>query len=238
MRFVSRLAALSLVSLLLLAGACQVKPTAAPTTSRTSSPTSSPTVSPFHFVMGRSRYPDSDQAMPAKAARFSDPPFSTTLQRITEKKDGYQGPGIENEYSKMDPSNSDSTLLMLRGNTAAYYLYDPSTCRLLRKIYAFDECEFTEPEPRWSRTDPKLFYYICDSQLRSYDTDSNRSRVIHDFKKEFPDAAYVTTRSEGDASLDRRYWCFMVEGRGQADGCHLLRQGREPGGGAQERRIS
>lgn len=196
MRFVNRVSALSLVSLLLLAGACQRKPT----------------LSTFHFVMGTSTYPDNDQAMPAKAARFSDPSFSTTLQRITEKKDGYQGPGIENEYSKMDPANSDATLLVLRGNTAAYYLYDLSRCSLLRKISAFDDCEFTEPEPRWDRTDPKLFYYICDTQLRSYDTGSHRSKVIHDFKKEFPTAAYVTTKGEGDASLDRRFWCFMVEG--------------------------
>jgi hypothetical protein len=152
--------------------------------------------------------------MPAKVARFSDPSFSTTLQRITEKKDGYQGPGIENEYSKMDPSNSDSTLLMLRGNAAAYYLYDPNKCELLRKVTDFDKGEFTEPEPRWDRTDPKLFYYIRDTELRGYDTDSNRSSMIHDFKKDFPKAAYVTTKSEGDASLDRRFWCFMVEGSG------------------------
>ena len=214
MRSVRRLAALLLVSLLLLVVGCQQK-AQKPAVSPTTSPTASSTTSASNFVMGTGIYPDNDPPVPAKAARFSDPSFSTPLQRITDKKDGYLGPGIENEYSKMDPANSDGTLLMLRGNTAAYYLYDPVKCKLLRKVSAFDECEFTEPEPRWSRADPKLFYYICDTELRGYDTSTNESTVIHDFKKEFPTAAYVTTRSEGDASLDRRYWCcFMVEGKG------------------------
>ncbi len=189
--------ALTLLSLTMLASSCGQG--------------QAPGVSTFQFVTGTEAYPAPGMRMPAKAERFSDPDFTTTLQRITEKDDGYSGPGIQNEYSKMDPANCDGTLLMLRGNDAAYYQYDPEDCAMLRKVSAFDECDFCEPEPRWDDADPQVFYWVCNSELRSYNTGSKKSAVIHDFKNDFPDAAYVCTKGEGDASLDRRYWCFMVQ---------------------------
>jgi hypothetical protein len=195
MGLAKKLTALTLVSLALLASSCGREPN----------------VSTFRFVTGTGSYAAGSMPRPVKAARFGDPSFTITLQRITEKKDGYSGPGSQNEYSKSDPGNCDGTLLILRGNDAAYYLYNPENCALLHKITVFDECNFCEPEPRWDRADPQVFYYIRDSELRNYNTSSKRSRVIHDFKKDFPDAAYVTTKGEGDASLDRRYWCLMVQ---------------------------
>lgn len=63
-----------------------------------------------------------------------------------------------------------------------------------------------------------MFYYFCNTQLRSYNTDTDTSALICDFKDEFPSAAFIITGSEGDASLDRRYWSFMV----QDSSYHLL----------------
>lgn len=163
------------------------------------------------FVMGTGYYAAPNTPVPQKANRFPDPDFNTTLQRITSSADHYIGPGIENEYSKMDPENCQGTLLVLRGNSGAYYLYDPVNCKLIRQVKAFDACDYAEPEPRWDRSDPGVFYYLCDTELRRYDVGKNASTVVHDFRKEFPGAAYITTKSEGDASLDRRYWCFMVQ---------------------------
>jgi len=137
--------------------------------------------------------------MPAKGAAYVDPNFRMPLVRLTDKPaDGYEGPGIQNEYAKADPENCDATALILRANNGVYYVFDRKTGRMASLANAFNECG-QEPEPRWDASDPQVFYYVCNTQLRKY------------FKKEFPSASYVRTKMEGDASADRRFWCFLVE---------------------------
>lgn len=165
---------------------------------------------PFEFVMGTDKYPAPNTAIPEKGKLHQDPDFLTTIARVTQKSDGYAGPGIENEYSRCDPENCDGTRLILRANSAECYLYDPASWALIKQITAFSDC-IQEPEPRWDQNNPKVFYYLCNSELRSYNIDSDVSTTIHDFKHEFPNTADISTKVEGDASMDRRYWCFMVE---------------------------
>lgn len=165
----------------------------------------------FSFVLGTDFYAPSDTARPAKGQAITDPNFHTQLLRVTDKDaDGYSGAGIQNEYAKCDPENCAGTLLILRGNDAAYYLYDPSTYEPIRQLTVFNTCG-QEPEPRWDPVDPLVFYYVCNTELRSYNVDTDVSATVHDFAPDFPDAAYVLTKAEGDASLDRRYWAFLVE---------------------------
>lgn len=172
----------------------------------------------FDFVMGTDSYAPPKIPMPPKGTCITDPNFHTLIGRVTDKKsDGYSGPGIENEYSKIDPENSDGTLVVLRGNNGSWYLYDALTYRMIKELTIFSGCGWEEPEPRWDPSNPKLFYYLCNTdspntmQLRSYNVDTDVSTTIHDFKGDFPAAASITTKTEGDASLDRRYWCFMVQ---------------------------
>jgi len=149
--------------------------------------------------------------MPAKGAAYLVPNFRMTLIRLTDKAmDAYEGPGIQNEYAKTDPENSDGTALILRGNSGVYYLYDRSTGRMRSLANAFNDCG-QEPEPRWDASDPRIFYYVCNTQLRKYQVSTSTATSLHDFKKEYPSASYVRTKMEGDASTDRRYWCFLVE---------------------------
>lgn len=165
---------------------------------------------PFEFVMGTDNYPAPNTAVPEKGKLHQDPDFLTTIARVTQKSDGYAGPGIENEYARCDPENSDGTRLILRANSAECYLYDPASWAFIKQITAFSDC-IQEPEPRWDQTNSKVFYYLCNTELRSYNIDSDASTTIHDFKHEFPNAADISTKVEGDASMDRRFWCFMVE---------------------------
>lgn len=164
----------------------------------------------FEFVMGTDYYEPPDIAMPQKGKSIKDPNFHTTIVRITEKSDGYSDPGIENEYAKADPENSDGTLLVLRGTNAEWYLYNASTYQMIKHLTVFNSCD-QEPEPRWDSSDPKIFYYVCNTELKSYNTATDASTTIHDFKEDFSSAAYIRTGVEGDASLDRRYWCFMIQ---------------------------
>lgn len=163
----------------------------------------------FSFVTGTGYYAPTDSAMPKKGVAFTDPDFHTSIVRITDKSDEYSDDGIENEYSRIDPENCNGSFVILRANDAELYLYDTATYQVKNHFENIFLGE--EPEPRWDASDPKIFYYVYGTELRSYNIDNNVSTTIHDFNKEFPSAAYITTKVEGDASLDRRYWSFMVE---------------------------
>lgn len=165
---------------------------------------------PDEFVLGTDVFAPPTLPMPAKGVRFEDPNFHTTVLRFTEQAiDGYQGPGIQNEYAKADPENADGSMVILRGNTAYWYLYDRASAQLMRELTIFNDCN-QEPEPRWDPVDPQRFFFLCQMSLRVYDVARDSVWIVRDFAADFPGAYAITTGSEGDASLDRRRWAFMV----------------------------
>jgi hypothetical protein len=169
------------------------------------------TPEPFEYVMGTAVVPVKESPMPGKGIRYQDPAFKTMVIRLTDiDEDGYQGPGIQNEYSRSDPENCDGTIIVMRSNTAAWYLYRPDTGEVLASLDdVFHDCT-AEPEPRWDHKDPNVFYFVCGPELRRYDIASKESTTLHDFSKEVPGTMAVHTGSEGDASMDRRQWFFMA----------------------------
>lgn len=167
---------------------------------------------PFPFVTGTVLYPSPASPLPVKGAPAADTTFHTSVTRITDReRDGYSGAGISNEYARSDPENSDGTRLVLRGNDGSWYVYDAASFKPLITLPADIIGGAPEFEPRWDAADPKVFYYLYGTELRSYDTETGASTTVHDFRDEFPWAAYITTKSEGDASVDRGFWCFAVE---------------------------
>jgi hypothetical protein len=148
--------------------------------------------------------------LPAKGVFFPDSLYGSDLARITDKAaDGYSGPGIENEYSRADAENCDGTRIILRGQDGEWYLYDRSNYAMLKHLTDLGLGE--ELEPRWEAAAANRFNYVHGTELRQYDISSDTFVTIHDFTHEYPGASFISTKTEGDASLDRRYWCFMVE---------------------------
>jgi len=163
----------------------------------------------FQYVLGTDYYAPADVAMPQKGVFFTDPNFHASIVRITDKSDGYSNAGIENEYARADAENCNGSYVILRANDGECYLYDTASFAMKKHLDNLMLGE--EPEPRWDAVDPKIFYYVYGTELRSYNVETDVSTVVHDFINEFPSAAYITTKVEGDASLDRRFWGFMVE---------------------------
>lgn len=148
-------------------------------------------------------------SLPDKGVPFIDPDYGTTIVRISDKNiDVYEGNGIQNEYAKADAYNSDSSRIMLRSNDGHWYLYDAADYSLFRDMSSMVGLQ--EPEPRWHTSNPDIFYYLYDTKLMQYDVAAAQHGIVHDFKTDFPESSIITTGSEGDASRDRRYWCFMV----------------------------
>jgi hypothetical protein len=148
--------------------------------------------------------------LPAKGVFFTDSAYNSDLARITDKTtDGYSGPGIENEYSRADAENCDGTRIILRGQDGEWYLYDRSNYAMLKHFIDLGLGE--EPEPRWEAAGANRFCYVHGTELRQYDITGDTFVTIHDFTHEYPGASFISTKTEGDASLDQHYWCFMVE---------------------------
>ena len=162
--------------------------------------------------MGTKFYPPPAMERPAKGVPFVDQNFHTRVVRITDKSDGYSEPGIENEYARSDPENADGTFIILRGNDGEWYRYRTSDFKLVEHLDITGGGE--EPEPRWDASDPKLLYYLYGSKLKSYNFGTGKVTTVHDFRQDLSSATYITTKTEGDSSLDRRYWCFMLEDYG------------------------
>jgi hypothetical protein len=152
-------------------------------------------------------------AAPAKCKGIKDPTFDTLLSRVTEKSDGYGDVGIENEYSKSDPENADGTLLVLRGTEANWQLYSATDFKRLKKLNIAMGSQ--EAQPRWDPVNPKILYHLSGMKLQSLNVDTNSSTTVHDFSADVPGGDEITMHSEGDASVDRRYWCFHVPGTSQ-----------------------
>ncbi len=153
---------------------------------------------------------EANPTLPARGIFLADSLYDSGIARMTDKTiDGYSGPGIENEYSRADAANSDGTRIILRGQDGEWYLYDRPGFHMLKHFADLGLGE--EPEPRWDAASANRFYYVHGSELRQYDITNDSSTTIHDFTSDYPQASFISTKTEGDASLDQRYWCFMVE---------------------------
>jgi len=166
----------------------------------------------FKPVLGAKFYPPVEMGRPEKGVPIIEPNFHTRIMRITDKSDGYTGPGIENEYARTDPENADGTYLILRGNDGGWYRYRTADFKLVEHLDITGGGE--EPEPRWDNSNPKIFYYLYGSKLKSYNFGTGKVTTVHDFRKDFSAVTYITTKTEGDTSRDRRFWCFMLEDYG------------------------
>lgn len=169
----------------------------------------------FPYVFDKDTvFPYPTYTMPSKGTALTDPTFHTTFQRVTQKSvDGYVSPAMTPEYSKADPSNANSTRVILRGLDAQWYLYDTATFALLNGS-PIPNLPQDEIEPRWDAIDPNIFYYRQgdDMIFRHFDISTNTSSIVHDFTGEIPGGVTILNDSEGDSSTDSRYWAFEIRG--------------------------
>lgn len=151
--------------------------------------------------------------LPQKGESYQDPIFGCKVTRISDKEiDGYHSKRMVNIYSTLDVENCDGTLLML--GSFNYYMYDARTFKMLKHMGVQPRWGY-EWEARWHPTKSNLLFYVWDTQLRMRDV-SGPSKVVsedilvHDFKKEFPDAKKIGVAVKGTPSINGRFWVFGV----------------------------
>jgi hypothetical protein len=147
---------------------------------------------------------------PAAGQSYLDPVFGTAVRRLSDARqtanaaDGGVVAMIGNEYSTMSPFNDDGSRLLL-AHQSYFALYDGEG-RYQRDL-PFEISAASEP--RWSRRDPNLFYYLYGNALKSYDAGSGARAVV----RTFTGYAKVQGRGESDICFDGDHLVLVGDDR-------------------------
>ncbi len=160
-------------------------------------------------------YPLIPRNVPVIGESFHDLQFGTVLTRVTQI-DGTSG---RHEYSRFDPFNVDQSMIALHLE-GDYRVYRTQSLPYNQSSNAFITLSDLA-EPRWDPTDPDLIWGLQDFSILIVNVQTGRTTVIKDFSQDptigpvitaEPDLYRITTRQEGEASRDRRFWAFLLQG--------------------------
>jgi hypothetical protein len=160
------------------------------------------------------RFPLPDLKPPKPGQPFTDPCFKTALVQVTQEK------GLRHEYSRHDPFNVDQSMIVLHSPSGGNFLiYRTKTAPYDTKESLVKTLDLEEP--RWDPTDPDVLWATRDFQILTLNVRKEEPQVVKDFTKDptigpilkaEPDLYRITMKDEGEASMDKRYWAFMVQG--------------------------
>jgi len=153
---------------------------------------------------------------PGIGAPFRDSCGSTRLRRVTEV-DGIQG---RHEYARFDPFNLDRTLIVLLKHTGDYAVYKTSPLPFNQDTNLVFQTDAIE-DPRWDNDDPARLWGLSGFRIVHDDVLSGKRAVVKDFSADpriapilaaESDLVRISMLQEGEASADRRYWTFVLQG--------------------------
>jgi hypothetical protein len=147
---------------------------------------------------------------PAAGAGYVDPAFGSSVRRISSARTtsssltaGNLGM-VTNEYATMSPFNKDNSRLILQHDSYTG-LYDGNGTFLKDLPYVVN----AGSEPRWSKTDPAILYFVNGNQLKQIDVNSGAQTVIHTFSE----YGTISGKGESDISEDGKHFVFAGDSR-------------------------
>lgn len=152
--------------------------------------------------------------VPAPGGVVTDSRLGTSQQRVVASE------GVRHEYSRHDPFNKDGKFILLLELASGRW----NCYRTDKKPYD-RESNFVQTleveEPRWDAGDPHLIWATQEFCIMQIRVPNEKTTVVKDFRedpvigpilKKEPDLYRITMKDEGEASLDRRYWAFILQG--------------------------
>jgi len=143
---------------------------------------------------------------PPAGQSYLDPVFGTAVRRISDARNQPNAGDvgnlafIVNEYSTVSPFNRDDSRLLLV-HQSYFALYDGEgryQQDLPMEISAASE-------PRWSRTDPNVLYYVYGNSLKSYDASRGVRAAVHTFAE----YSKISGRGESDICFDGDHFVLV-----------------------------
>jgi hypothetical protein len=152
--------------------------------------------------------------VPSPGQSISDPQFGTTQTRVIKTE------SLRHEYSRHDPFNKDQSMILLlffpKGEWRVYRTqsipYDQGS-NLVRTL----EME----EPRWDPVDRDLIWGLQEFRIVTVNVITGKTTTVKDFSKDSSigpiitanrDLYRITMKDEGESSIDKRFWAFMLQG--------------------------
>jgi hypothetical protein len=147
---------------------------------------------------------------PPAGQSYLDPVFGTAIRRVSDAANQPNSAHtgnlafIVNEYATMSPFNRDNSRLVLQ-HQSYFAVYDGDG----RYLKDLPSDIGPTSEPRWSRHDPNLLYYIPRygnrNTLNSYDVSTGAQRVVH----AFGEYASITGLGESDICFDGDHFVLV-----------------------------
>ena len=147
---------------------------------------------------------------PARGGSYSDPVFGTSIKRISDALNTPDNAGggmlnfITNEYSTMTPFNKDNTRLILV-HQSYFAVYDGNGNYLRDLPFAVH----ASSQPRWSRSNAKLLYFVNGNTLYTVDVDSLVVSVV----RAFGEYGSISGHGESDICFDGNHLVLVGDGR-------------------------
>jgi hypothetical protein len=146
---------------------------------------------------------------PATGASYADQAFGTDIKRLSDAMSMNDSAGagsvvaIGTEYSTASPFNSNSSRLILL-HRSYFALYDGNGGYLADMPFVA-----ASSEPRWSRREPNVLYYVTGNTLVRLDVASGMISPVHTFSE----YATISGRGESDISRDGDHFVFAGDDR-------------------------
>src|SRR6266542_3913687 len=147
---------------------------------------------------------------PSVGGSYTDASFGTSIKRISNAlgtanvADGGNLQFITGEYSTMSPFNKDNSRLLLV-HQSYFALYDGSG-NFLRSLPLEVHAG---SEPRWSRSDANVIYYLRGNQLKQYNVATDAMSVVHTFSE----YSSISGKGESDICFDGNHFVFAGDNR-------------------------
>jgi hypothetical protein len=147
---------------------------------------------------------------PSPGGSYTDAVFGSGIKRIsnsmaTNRSDsGGMVQTILPEYSTMSPFNNDNSKLILE-HFSYFGLYDGAGNYVKDLPLEIN----SSSEPRWSRKDPNVLYYVRGNQLKQHNVGTGATSVVH----QFSEYSAVKGNGESDISFDGNYFVLQGDNR-------------------------
>lgn len=147
---------------------------------------------------------------PAEGATYTDSVFGTEILRLssaldsTNNADGGQLTYVMDEYSTVSAFNQDRSLFLLQ-HDSYFGLYDGQGAFIADLPFAVH----AGSQPRWSRTDPRVLYFLNDNRVRRIDVFAGTITTLHTFSE----YGSISGNGESDVCFDGDHLVLAGDGR-------------------------
>lgn len=147
---------------------------------------------------------------PDEGLAYTDSVFGTEIRRLsdalgsTNQADGGMLTYVMDEYSTVSAFNQDRSLFLLQ-HDSYFALYDGQGAYVADLPFAVH----AGSQPRWSRTDPHVLYFLNDNRVRQVDVLAGTIITLHTFSE----YGSISGHGESDICFDGDHLVLAGDGR-------------------------